>query len=89
MGLAGLVPEGSRGETSSLPISASGGCQHSSVHDPFLKSLQPLASRVPSPSSSHLLLSCDITRPEMIQNNFPTSRSLPSYTNNNPFHHVG
>ena len=42
MGLAGLVPEGSRGETSSLPISASGGCQHSSVHDPFLKSLQPL-----------------------------------------------
>lgn len=72
MGLAGLVPGGSRGETTSLPISASG-WQHSSVHDPFLKSLQPLASRVPSPTSSHLLLSCDITLPETIQNNFPTS----------------
>ena len=78
MGLTGLVPPGgSRGEATSLPISASGGQHHSLARDPFLKSLQTLASSVLSPTSSDLLPPCDDIRlPQTIQNNLPISRFL-------------
>lgn len=68
-----------------MPSSVLRGLLHSLAHDPFLTSLQPLATVITPPTTnSHLLPPyykdpCDYTRPkQIIQNNIPTEMNNQS-----------
>lgn len=75
--------EALRGESISLPFSASRGLLHSLAHGPFLPSLQPLATVITSSTTNsyHLPPYCkdprDHIKPnQIVQNNLLISRSL-------------